>query len=154
MWHLIWKWERSNLRFKAAWLTPNNNTRQAADLGSLATILILHGNCLVCQKKIIMYMKVVRGSRREGLSFPLILQVALEILFSPYKGLMSTQFRSWTRLREGVILGGGKEIMGSKCSNLKLLLKVGISDTQRQQSRCHQKNYHCVWRFLQQGGSP
>ena len=89
-------------------------------------------------------MKVVRGSRREGLSLPLILQVVLAILFSPYKGSMSTQFRSWTRLREGVILGGGKEIMGFKCSNLKLLLKVGIADNKRQQSCCHQKNYHCV----------
>ena len=122
-------------------------------------MLILHGKETVFSvKKIIMYMKVVRGSRREGLSFPLILQVVLEIFIFSLQGLTVTlkltQLRSWTRLREGVILGGGKEIMGFKCSNLKLLLKVGIADTQRQQSRCHQKNYHRVWRFLQQGGSP
>ena len=93
-------------------------------------------------------MKVVRGSRREGLSFPLILQVVLEIFIFSLQGLTVTlkltQLRSWTRLREGVILGGGKKIMGSKVLQLKLLLKVGIADNKRQQSCCHQKNYHCV----------
>ena len=34
-----------------------------------------------------MYMKVVRGSRREGLSFPLILQVVLEIFIFSLQGL-------------------------------------------------------------------
>ena len=55
-------------------------------------ILILNGKetVLSVKNKIIMYIKVVRGSRREGLSFPLILQVVLEILFSPYKGLQLT----------------------------------------------------------------
>ena len=35
-------------------------------------------------------MKVVRGSRREGLSFPLILQVVLEIFIFSLKGLTVT----------------------------------------------------------------
>ena len=71
--------------------------------------MIVDGNNFVCQKKIILYMKVVRGSRREGLSFPLILQVVLEIfIFSlqgptvtvnPIKVLDSTEGRCDSRGR-------------------------------------------------------
>ena len=52
-------------------------------------ILILNGKeTVLCVKnKIIMYIKVVRGSRREGLSFPLILQVVLEIFIFSLQGL-------------------------------------------------------------------